>query len=350
MTAFLTETLKILNEAAPYLLIGFFLAGVLDVLLRRFRQVTGVLTRPGARPVFLAALLGVPLPLCSCSVLPAALTLRRRGASKGTTASFLVSVPETDITSIAVTYALLGPVMAIARPVAAILTAITTGLVVDRMSPEAGTPRVAPDKSGDQAAETGPEIAHDRGQRHWLRRMLHFGFVEIFDDIVLQLILGIVIAGALVAGFRGLGLETALGGPVTTYLLMLVIGVPIYVCATASTPFALGFIAGGVSPGAALVFLLVGPATNIASLIILKREFGRKALIVYIVTLALFSIVMGVFLDVALGDHFPVGKRALDVVAEGKTGPSAATWFFVALVAASIWRKGRQWGRRRRAE
>ena len=120
MWSILQQTIQILNDSAAYLLFGFLLGGLLNVLMSRYQRITGVLVGPGQRPVFLAAILGVPLPLCSCSVLPTALTLRKQGASKGATASFLISVPETDVISIVLTYALLGPFMAIVRPVAAV--------------------------------------------------------------------------------------------------------------------------------------------------------------------------------------------------------------------------------------
>lgn len=356
MATFWHETLKILNEAAPYLLAGFLLAGLLDVLLGRFPQITGLLTGAGRRPVFLAALFGAPLPLCSCSVLPAALTLRRQGATKGTTASFLISVPETDVTSITLTYALLGPLMAIARPVAAVVTAITTGLIIDRLDPDTRSIGSAASKPADSGTSASVTIGAGRGGAkekedptgrarvgHWLVRALRFGFVEMFDDIIVQLVIGIVVAGAIVAWLPGLGLEGIAGGSATNYFLMLILGIPIYVCATASTPLALGFIAGGVSPGAALVFLLVGPATNVASLIVLGRQFGRLALSLYVGALAVVSVALGVVLDTVLGDRGAAATKALAIVSEKEGGavPTAATLVLLVLIATSLWRTKR---------
>jgi uncharacterized membrane protein YraQ (UPF0718 family) len=357
MPTFWRETLQILNEAAPYLLVGFFLAGVLDVFLRRYPRLTGLLTSRGRRPVFLAALLGAPLPLCSCSVLPAALALRRQGASRGTTASFLISVPETDVTSITLTYALLGPFMAVARPLAAVVTAITTGLLLDRVAPD-GEPREGRANNPDGgtyagAVSAGPDQTRDRestgnGARpkpgHWLARALRFGFVEMFDDIIVQLVIGIVVAGAIVAWLPGLGVERLTGGTVASYLIMLVLGIPIYVCATASTPLALGFVASGVSPGAALVFLLVGPATNVASLMVLSRQFGRLALSVYVTALATTSVAMGLLMDISLGAS---GGAAIGTIVKatervGTSMPTAATLVFLALIIASLWRTARR--------
>ena len=154
----LTETARIFAESAPYLLMGFGLAGLLHVFLDRNKGFTRLITKPGARSVFLAALFGLPMPLCSCGVLPAALALRRQGASKGATSSFLISVPETDIVSIILTWVLLGPFYAIFRPIAALVTAIVTGLAIDGV--EGARSRVETVRTTDSDAE-----CHSDGER-----------------------------------------------------------------------------------------------------------------------------------------------------------------------------------------
>lgn len=285
------EILGIVNESSPYLLLGFGLAGLLHVLLDRLPMITRMMTGQGARPVFMAAALGLPMPLCSCGVLPAALALRKQGASKGATSSFLISVPETDIVSIVLTYALLGPVLAVYRPVASLITAVGTGLFVNAVEQRA-EPETSPLESDDD--EHCEHCAPVR--RPWLVRALRFGFIEMFDDIIGRLLFGIAVAGVLVWFLPAAGIEIV-GGSALTYLLMLVIGVPVYVCATASTPVAVGLIAGGVSPGAAMVFLLAGPATNIAGLFVLARHFGRWALGAYLTGIAVFSVLLGLGLD-----------------------------------------------------
>jgi len=289
--------LTIVGDSAPYLLLGFALAGVLHVVLARFPFLMARLTRPGRRSVLYGALIGVPMPLCSCSVLPAAMGLRRDGASRGATASFLVSVPETDVVSILITYALIGPVMAIYRPIAAFLSALATGLAVDSLS-EPGDRRPAqarPDPACDcEETEGHPHAAPGDA---WWKRAFRYGFIEIFDDILLQLLLGIGIAAALTAWFPPL--ESLAQGThvVWQYLAMLAIGIPLYVCATASTPVAAGFIAAGISPGAAMVFLLAGPATNVAGLLVLRAEFGPRFLMTYVIAVALASVAMGIAFD-----------------------------------------------------
>jgi uncharacterized membrane protein YraQ (UPF0718 family) len=312
MREILNQIIGLLNESSVYLMLGFLLAGVLHVVLTRFPRVTALFTGSGSRPVFMSTLLGLPMPLCSCSVLPAAMTLRRKGAGKGATASFLISVPETDIVSIMLTLALLGGVMAIYRPAAAMVTALIAGLVINalewRMTKGKQAQASAPGESAaphcgcdnEESKESDSFLdADDAGP--WYRRVLRYGFVKIFDDIVAQLFIGILIAGVLMAWLPGIEIVSDTRGAVWTYAVMLVIGVPVYVCAVASTPMAVGLIAGGVSPGAAMVFLLAGPATNIASLFVLKGEFGKRILAVYLLAIMVGSVAAGVLFDVFLG-------------------------------------------------
>jgi len=300
---------EILRESSPYLILGFFLAGVIHVVLQRFPRVTAALAGPGNRPIFLAALLGAPMPLCSCSVLPAALALRRDGASKAATASFLVSVPETDIVAVLVTLALIGPFVAVYRPLAAVVSALATGLVIriieQRERKRAGTIPVMPASSAldcchPQAAATSSTATPAGQPAHrpsWWSRALRYGFIEMFDDIAPQLILGIVIAAIIGVVLPEINPGLARSHTFISYLVMIAIGIPMYVCAAASTPIAAGLIAGGVSPGAAMVFLLAGPATNVGSLVVLRGEFGTRVLAAYVAMIAVTSIALGALLD-----------------------------------------------------
>ncbi|MFH1844698.1 MAG: SO_0444 family Cu/Zn efflux transporter [bacterium] len=322
MTAFWSAFFDILNGSAIYLLVGFVLAGVIHVVLTRHRDFLTPLTGSGFRPVFLATLVGLPMPLCSCSVLPTGLALLRKGASKGATASFLITVPETDIVSILLTYGLIGPVMAIFRPLAALVTGLTAGVAVnlaDRRespSPPDDTPVAGcgcgtggcDEKPAEPAAEPPfsgcccgpreePEPPVRGGVLTWLREIYHFGFVEFFDSLVLRLLIGLLIGAAIWALVPSIDFALFSGSPLLSYLLMLVIGVPMYVCATASTPIAAGLIASGISPGAALVFLLVGPATNSASMLVLIKQFGRLVFGIYLGLIMVCSVLMGLLLD-----------------------------------------------------
>ena len=342
MIEFLRQTVAIFVESAPYLILGFGLAGLSKVFLDRESWLARSLGRKGLRSVSLASVIGAPLPLCSCSVLPAALGLRRQGASKGATSSFLISVPETDIVSVLLTYGLLGPVMAVLRPVAALVTALVTGVAVDALDREparASGPDAAEavDRVDEQRRDTLAEHDHatatDTGP--WWKRAARFGFVEFFDDIAGPLILGILLAGlvaALVPAFDTLGFGNTI---VLGYVVALLVGIPSYVCATATTPVAVGLIMAGMSPGAALTLLLAGPATNIASFVVLGREFGRRLLLVYLLGIASIAVTFGLLLDLVWG----ADAVRFGAVAEAGSAPSVlgivSAWILLAMVVAS---------------
>lgn len=323
MQSVLTAIFDILCSSAVYLLLGFALAGLLHVVLRRTPRFTELLAGRGGRSVVLAALLGAPLPLCSCGVVPVALTLRRNGASKGAAVSFLISCPETDIVSILLTYGLLGPVMAVFRPFAAVVTAIVAGIMANFVDRGA-----AADEAGVECAS---ECRDPNGSAYDARRgplwnALHFGFVRFFDDIIGSLALGVVLGGLITALLPALGLDR-LGGSSSfvAMLVMLVIGIPMYVCATASTPIAAGLLVGGLSPGTALVFLLAGPATNIGSLLVLARQLGKTVLAVYLATVAVCSLLMGLWLDAAFDrSAFRQITEGMQSTAEGHGAVSIA--------------------------
>jgi len=343
------EILFVLNESAVYLLLGFGVAGILHVVLARYRGITALLSSGRPRSVFLAALFGLPMPLCSCSVLPAALALRREGASKGATVSFLVSVPETDIVSIMLTYALLGPVMAIYRPLAALVTAIIAGLGVSGVAARTSAATADEPVVGEccHKSEGEPVDVAVTKPPGW-RAALRYGYVDMFDDIVPQLLLGIVLAGALVAWLPNIETLGLSGGSVWVYAIMLAVGVPLYVCATASTPVAAALIAGGVSPGAGLVFLLAGPATNVASLLVLKKQFSVRELAVYWAAIGTMSVLAGVLFDRFFSSMFTL---RIDAVAHehGAVSPlhMAGTVVFLALVLVTFVRRISRWKRRK---
>lgn len=330
------KTIWILNESAAYLLIGFALAGVLHWLLSRSERFSRALATRGSKSVLLAALLGAPLPLCSCSVLPAGLALRKQGASKGATVSFLISVPETDVVSILITYGLLGPVMAVFRPIAALVTAIVTGLATN-LADRWTTPTPQHDPGEGACAPCAPDEAYNPRKSAWWN-MVHYGFVKFFDDIIGSLVFGLVLGGVITALLPTVGLERFAGHSLLSMLAMLVIGIPMYVCASSSTPIAVGLIAGGLSPGAALVFLLAGPATNTASLVVLLKHLGRAVVAVYLCSIAVISVLMGLWLDLLMTSpaagrpavSLPVPDASWGVV---KTGSSIV---FVILTVLSL--------------
>jgi uncharacterized membrane protein YraQ (UPF0718 family)/copper chaperone CopZ len=294
VATFLSAAWAVLAAMAPYLLLGFAAAGVLSVLVSA-EWVERHLGGRGLWQVLKASLFGVPLPLCSCGVIPVAASLRRHGASKGATTSFLLSTPQTGVDSIAVTYALLGPFLAIFRPLAALVTGLVGGTLVHSLDTEedgadrqpAATAASCSDGCCGDEEQDGPA----------LRRIWHYGFVTLPRDIGKALFVGIAVSGLIGALVAPDSLAPALGGGLLPMLAAMAVGIPLYVCATASTPIALGFIVAGLSPGAALVFLVSGPATNAATVTTLWKVLGRRTAILYLLTVAVCALGSGLAVD-----------------------------------------------------
>ena len=289
---FSLESWLVLGQMAPYLLFGFLVAGLLSVFISP-AWVERHLGKPGLRSVITASLVGVPLPLCSCGVIPVSASIRRHGASRAATTSFLLSTPQTGVDSIAVTYAMLGPVFAVLRPLAALATGILGGVLVQLFG--------SGDETGpaQQAESVGCADACCQGDqaRGPMARALAYGFITLPRDIGGALVIGILIAGAMAALIPPGQLHAYVGGGIASILLLMVLGVPLYVCATASVPIAAGLIHMGASPGAALAFLIAGPATNAAALTTIWKVLGRRTAILYLVTVAASAIGWGLFLD-----------------------------------------------------
>jgi len=275
--AFIHHFIALFVESAPWLLMGFTVAGIMKVFIPS-ELLAKHLGEPGLMATVKAALLGAPLPLCSCGVIPAALGLRRSGASKAATTSFLISTPETGVDSVTVSYAMLGPFMAVIRPIAAISTAITAGLLVGKDTDEPIS--TAPIKSC--CAVNSPTDANQQESlQSRLKASFQFTFVDLIRDISLWLLIGLGMA-ALVKAYIPTEFLAQWGDGFMAFVVMALIGVPMYICALASTPIAAGLLFSGVSPGATLVFMLVGPATNIATMGLVKRELGNRALAAYL--------------------------------------------------------------------
>lgn len=285
---FIYSLINMLAEMAPYLLFGFLVAGVLYAFVpgKFYRN---HLSRPGAWAVIKAALIGVPLPLCSCGVLPTAVSLRRNGASRGASASFLIATPQTGIDSIAATYSLLGLAFAIIRPVAALLTAFIGGMLVNR---EDRACEVDCDTEVDTIdAPTSDNLAGK------IKAALRYGFVDMIQNIGKWLIIGLVIAAAITVfipdGFFTFFAEY----PLLSMIAVVIVAVPMYVCSTGSIPIALSLMLKGLSPGAAFVLLMAGPAANFASIIIVGKSLGKKAAAIYLGTIIIGAIVIGMCID-----------------------------------------------------
>ncbi|CAN2045281.1 Permease [Candidatus Magnetomoraceae bacterium gMMP-1] len=295
------ETWNLLLEAAIYIIFGILISGLLKIFLNP-STVSKHLGTDRFSSVFKAAIFGIPIPLCSCGVLPAAAALKKQGANKGATTAFLISTPESGVDSIAITYALLDPIMTIARPAAAFLTAISAGIAQnlihyenDEDHPELNNCTAHKCCNGIKCQSDNH--AHKDSFAEKLKQGLKFAVFELWDDLAVWFMIGLLLGGLITYLIPEEIMANYLGGGLASMLIMLAVGIPLYICATASTPIAAALILKGVSPGAVLVFLLVGPATNAASLTVLFGILGKRSTFIYLMTIALFSVICGLILD-----------------------------------------------------
>ncbi|MGB0495137.1 MAG: SO_0444 family Cu/Zn efflux transporter [Kangiellaceae bacterium] len=302
MTNFIINFAELFTESAPWLLLGLLIAGFMKwiVPMELLQKHMG---DNRFSSILKATLIGAPLPLCSCGVIPAAIGLKRSGASKSTTVSFLIATPETGVDSISVSYALLGPFFAIIRPLSAIFTAIYAGLLVkffainDKTIPNfAEKQKLESEKQNNNCCASKAQEKQPAQMRptELLVQSLKFSSGKLLSDITKWLLIGLLLAAA-IKTWVSTDFLTQWGDGFVAMLVMALIGVPMYICATASTPLAAGFLAAGLSPGAILVFMLAGPATNIATMGMIKQEMGSKVLVAYLFSLFSASIGIGYF-------------------------------------------------------
>ena len=294
---------SVLGQMSPYLLLGFAVAGALSLLISA-RTVERHLGGPGFWPVFKAALFGVPLPLCSCGVIPVGASLHRKGASRGATVAFLISTPQTGVDSIMVTFSLLGLTFAVFRPVAALISGLLGGLLVaytvkgrGASGTAASDGPAAGSHNGTSAASADEDEDRPKGWLARLRAAAVYGFVALPEDIGRSMLGGLIVAAIITAIVPKDFFTGVLSGGIVAMLVMMALGIPVYVCATASVPVAAALIARGVSPGVALVFLMTGPATNAATIATIWRTMGKKTAVLYLVSVAGTALASGLTLD-----------------------------------------------------
>ncbi len=297
----LHNILDVLNDASLWLLLGLLSAGLIKAWIPE-DLMSRWLGGSGLWPVTKAAVVGAPLPLCSCGVLPAAVGLRRGGASKEATLSFLIATPETGVDSVAVTYALLGPFIAIYRPIAAITSAIFTGLTATLMlrseNTEPAKPAFQPNAAfGNITIQSAvPPPPPTPGFTRRTYDGMIYAFTTLLDGIIHWILLGVVLAG-IVLTIAPPDLLSTWGSGLPAMVMMILIGIPMYICATASTPIGAALLLAGMSPGTVLVFLMAGPATNIGTLAVVKKEMGQRAVYAYLIGMVTSSITLGLTLD-----------------------------------------------------
>ncbi|HKJ99435.1 MAG TPA: SO_0444 family Cu/Zn efflux transporter [Desulfotignum sp.] len=289
-------------DVAIFMLFGFLIAGLLYVFFNA-DQVKRHLGTGKIRPVFLSSLFGIPLPLCSCGVVPVAASLKKQGANSGAALSFMISTPESGVDSIAVSWAMLDPLMTVIRPVAAFITAVSTGIAQNFFgseTPDKTTPDLIKEPGGCGCAAGTCATGQKNPALPLLQRLkngLTYAFGELLSDIARPFVIGMLIAGAITFFFPEDLTVWANEHTFLSMLVMLAAGIPMYVCATSSTPIAAALILKGLNPGAALVFLLAGPATNAATINIVKNIFNTRALVIYLSMIAVCSLAMGLLVD-----------------------------------------------------
>lgn len=294
---FFTTLWQLTNEMSPYLLLGFFISGVLHAFMPR-KLYADHLSKPTLGSVFKAAAFGIPLPLCSCGVIPTAMSLRKEGSSKGATVSFLVSTPQTGVDSIAATYSVFGLPFALIRPIAALFTALLSGVLVNRYANDKN------ESDTDNPSSSTADAMQKVSFATRLKSTFDYGFVGMVQDLGKWLIFGLVVA-TLITMFVPDDFFTSFSDyPLVSMLLVLLLSIPMYLCATGSIPIALALMLKGLTPGAALVLLMAGPATNAAAIIVIYNVLGRRTTFIYLGVLIIGAILFGLGIDYLLPNEW----------------------------------------------
>ena len=338
------EVVYLITGMSPYLLLGFLLAGLMHAFVPG-KFYTKYLSRKSFRSVLNAALLGIPLPLCSCGVIPTAMSLRKEGASKGAVVSFLIATPQTGVDSIIATFSLMGLPFAIVRPIAALFTAIFGGVIVDKSEPEEKCHCHSEEKKDEEHSccchskkEEAEHVCHchseeEKAEEHSccchshkeevehvchchseekkaedgchshksfftkIKEALTYAYVDMMEDIGKWLVIGLVVAAAITVLVPTEYFAVFQGNTLASMLLVLCIAMPMYLCATGSIPIAVALMMKGLTPGAALVMLMAGPACNFASMLLIRRSLGLRTMLVYILSIVLGAVAFGYLID-----------------------------------------------------
>lgn len=296
---FLNSLLDILNEMSPYILLGFLIAGFLHEFVKP-ETMSRHLAGRGWKPVVKAALFGIPLPLCSCGVLPTAVGLHRQGASKGATTSFLIATPQTGVDSIAATYALLGLPLAIIRPIAALFGGFAGGMAVSRFDKEPLKTDSGIQSGCTDGCCSATGSKHEDVAPSFVSRVIaavRYGLVDMVGNVGKWLVIGLIVAALITVYVPDEFLVSLSDRPLLAMLAMVVVAVPMYVCATGSIPIAMSLMLKGLNPGAAFVLLMAGPAANFASVMVLGRSLGKKATALYVGSVVVTALLFGLAID-----------------------------------------------------
>lgn len=298
---YLSQLLALVAEMIPYLLLGFLFAGLLHVLVpHKFYQ--KYLSQNNFRSVILASLFGIPLPLCSCGVIPTAMSLRKEGGSKAATTAFLCATPQTGVDSILATFSVFGLAFAIIRPAAALVSALLIGgiiCIVENASKKKENAVTTDEPKTENASMKSGKMGKNAQESIWQKtiRALRYGFVEMIQDIGGHMLTGLLIAGLISVALPESWLLSLSDRPLLEMLAVMLFAVPMYVCATGSIPIAAALMLKGLTPGAALVFLMAGPAINFASILVINKALGKKITGIFICCIILCALLFGLSID-----------------------------------------------------
>ncbi|WP_421918694.1 SO_0444 family Cu/Zn efflux transporter [Marinifilum sp.] len=298
ISQFIIDFIDILNEMSPYLMLGFFFAGVLKVVFPQ-RFIDKYLGQKNSKSVLNASLIGIPLPLCSCGVIPTGISFYKSGATKGSLVSFLISTPQTGVDSILVTYSLLGLPFALLRPLIALVTGFFGGILANKLDDSSESIQVE-NIDSDCSSENKDTFRCDTKnmkKRSKLYTLFQYAFVEFLQDISKWLIIGLLLAAVISVLIPNDFFTSFIGNDIIGMFVILLTSIPLYICATASVPVAAVLMMKGLSPGAALVFLMAGPATNAATITVLSKVMGKKIMWTYLVSIISGAILFGILID-----------------------------------------------------
>ena len=343
-------------EMAPYLLLGFFIAGLLKTFVPRTLFSKHLAPR-NMKSVVKAAALGIPLPLCSCGVIPTSVSLRKEGASHGACTSFLIATPQTGVDSIAATYSLMGLPFAIVRPIAALFTAMFGGWLVNKYAKEDEQLSAEASKTGeydhcdcgcddhdcgcddhDHCCSGDDDDCDCHGKHHhsFMEKLvgaLRYGFVEMLQDVGKWLVIGLLIAALITVAIPNEWLAALHDYKLLNMLIVLLVAIPMYVCATGSIPIAVSLMAKGLTPGAALVLLMAGPAVNSASMLVIGKVFGKRTMSLYVASIIIGAVVFGLMIDYCLPQQWFAVKSA---IVSGAHCAHCLTWLDWAFLAVFV--------------
>jgi len=327
---FFNALIDLSNAMAPYILFGLFFAGLLHELVPD-TLVSKHLGKDSIGSVIKATVFGVPLPVCSCGVIPLATSIKKSGASNGATLSFLISTPITGVDSILATYGMFGWAFTIYRVITSMVISIIAGILAnlfpeknsgeeqERTAPKPAfsmaTPSTKPmsfatapvstekkEESASCCSSGSSCSSEDEKKKFSMRGALKYAFITLLGDIASPLLVGLLLGALITVAIPSNLSEILLEYSWLSYIIVIIIAVPMYVCATASLPIAAGLMLAGVAPGAAFVFLSAGPATNTVTIGVVKKMLGTRTLYIYLGTIIFGSILFGFGLDYLLRD------------------------------------------------